>query len=100
VSPLLLAVGRGGRGSGGRGGNPEALRVLVGFGADVDAAAEGSGDTALHVSAAAGATEMVRTLLALGSRPDVTNRKGETPLSLAERLSDKSAADLLRQAGR
>jgi hypothetical protein len=39
-------------------------------------------------------------LLALGARPDVTNKKGGTPLSLADRLPDKSTADLLRRAGR
>jgi len=64
------------------------LRLLISFGASVNATAQGSGDSALHlvarVKSDVDASVMARELLDAGARLDLENGKGETPRLLAK----------------
>lgn len=67
---------------GARAGRDGVVRRLVAAGADPGHAAQvgGMGMTALHMAAARGRTQVVRTLLELGVPVDAPNARGETPL--------------------
>lgn len=91
-----------------------ALELARQLGGDVNAAND-NGDTALHGAARIRSNATVQYLVEKGAKVNVTNKKNETPLALAERTSveiplqsqyfDKSAekgmstADLLRTLG-
>ncbi len=86
----------------------EALKVLVGMGADVNAATE-TGWTALHAAAFGGANSIIQFLVDHGAKLDVQNGCGQTPLSLAEGTNARgllervtphnSTGELLRKLG-
>jgi ankyrin repeat protein len=57
-----------------------ATRLLLDAGADVNQSAD-NGDTALHVSAAAGMTTVIQLLADRGAKLDATNKAGQTPLA-------------------
>jgi ankyrin repeat protein len=81
VTPLLRALSHGGSGS----GSLENVKLLLASGAkgmDVDAA-DGDGDTALHLAAAKNDSESIELLLKAGSKADCPNRDGITPLMIA-----------------
>jgi ankyrin repeat protein len=94
-TPLMLAMG-GGRApfSGGFGVAPgpyrfdgarapaEAVKLLIGAGADVNATTP-EGDTALHVAAQAGNVEMIALLAGNGAKLDIQNKGGFTALDAA-----------------
>jgi ankyrin repeat protein len=56
-----------------------------------------SGNTALHLAAARGSDEVIQLLADRGAKPDVMNKLGQTPLSMA--ATHKRTADLLRKLG-
>lgn len=56
------------------------------------------GNTALHLAAEKGYTEIVKKLLAEGADPDAKNAQGETPLLLATKGGHKEIVDLLLKA--
>jgi ankyrin repeat protein len=78
----------------------EAVKMLVGFGLDVNAATD-TGDTALHGAAFRGADSIVRYLAEKGAKLDVKNKDSKTPLDLAlgggDRPANASTAALLRE---
>ena len=84
----------------------DAVQVALEFGSDVNAA-NADGWTALHGAAYNGANTIVRLLAERGATPDVKDKLGRTPLSIAEgaKVRDtifvvhQSTADLLRSLG-
>jgi uncharacterized protein len=87
----------------------EAVELCVEWGNDVNAANKSHGDTALHGAAYRGmhdGSHITAFLLAHGAKVDVVNKRGWTPLIIAEGLyfstyntTNKTTADLLRKAG-
>lgn len=77
----------------------ETAEVFLGL-PDVDLdVQEESGNTALHLAAAAGDAEAVRDLLERGASPTVMNHLGMTPLDVALSLGREGVAGLLAEAG-
>jgi len=70
----------------------EAVRLAIDLGAEIDAVDE-AGDTALHSAATRRLNTVIRLLAERGASLSVKNKRGQTPLALAE------AADR-RQTGR
>jgi ankyrin repeat protein len=60
----------------------ETAQAAIELGGDVNAAAR-TGDTALHLAASQGLTEVVQLLLDKGGKADATNNAGDTALHLA-----------------
>ena len=110
-TPLMVAVGMGRRDDFSVQAEQRALEaatVLVGLGADVNAATA-TGWTALHAAAFAGANTLVEFLVEQGAKIEVQNGCGQTPLSLAagtdargllQRVTPhEETAQLLRELG-
>jgi len=85
----------------------QAARVALDGGSDVNAA-NAAGETALHGAAHIRCDPLVQLLADRGARLDVKNRRGETPLAIAERsvaagsapvYERTSTGDLLRKLG-
>ena len=81
----------------------EAVRLCVERGADVNQA-DGNGETALHGAAYRGHNSVAQYLFEKGARPDVKNRIGWTPLTIADGVlyaeffkQHRDTAALLRQ---
>eukprot|EP00744_Colponema_vietnamica_P011451 GILI01016107.1.p1 GENE.GILI01016107.1~~GILI01016107.1.p1 ORF type:complete len:581 (-),score=76.68 GILI01016107.1:174-1862(-) len=62
--------------------------ILKGLGLDIDAV-DANGDTPLHIAVAKKAMQQVTGVLLAGASRTTTNRNGETPLEVAERLLHK-----------
>jgi ankyrin repeat protein len=81
----------------------DTLRVLLQYGAEVEATDEDKGDTALHVAAGRvdklGA-ELVKMLLSEGARSEVVNLAGQTPVWVAASRSSVLCLKELLQAPR
>lgn len=60
----------------------EAVKIAAAGGVDVNAA-NADGNTALHAVAARGYNTVAKFLVENGARPDVRNKKGQTPLAAA-----------------
>ena len=81
----------------------EAVKLCVERGADVNQA-DGNGETALHGAAYRGHNSVAQYLFEKGARPDVKNRIGWTPLTIADGVlyaeffkQHRDTAALLRQ---
>ena len=87
TTPLMVAAGVGIFTPGeDPGTNVEALaavKLALELGGDV-AAVDDDGNTALHGAATRGANELVQFLVDRGARLDVTNKRGWTPLTIAD----------------
>jgi ankyrin repeat protein len=70
------------------------VRLLLNRGFSPDARM--NGDTALHIAAELGNTELVRLLVQHGADVSAKNTRGETPLAVATRSGQKAVAPLLR----
>lgn len=88
-------------------GSADAARLAWKLGGDVNAA-NAAGDTALHGAAHIRSDTLVRFLVEKGAALDVANKRGETPLFIAERtlaagsapvIVRTSTGDLLRALG-
>jgi ankyrin repeat protein len=78
---------------------PEAARLLLERGADVNAFADNElGVHPLNSAAAAGRTDVARVLLEHGADPTAPTKGGFTPLDAAEGNGDAELAELLRHA--
>ncbi|MBM3778513.1 MAG: hypothetical protein FJW23_09780 [Acidimicrobiia bacterium] len=107
VTPLLAAAGTGRSDESHITGamSVEAARLALELGADIDAV-DVSGETAVHAATYNDAAEIVAFLAARGADLSVKNRRGETPLKIAEgvirnamfTLRPKSA-EVLKQHG-
>lgn len=81
-------------------GGPEAARLLVERGADVNAYADNElGVRVLNSAVAAGAHETVALLLDAGADPNAPTRSGHSPLDVALANGDDEIAELLRDRG-
>lgn len=81
------------------GGYVEVGRVLLDYGADVNAPpVPSSRDTALTIAADKGHVEFVELLLQRGAQPDVKNKKGNSPLWLAANGGHLEVVELLYKA--
>ena len=89
-TPLFIAAGE---------GDLELCRILIDKGADVNYRMDSGAFTALHRSAAAGSYEVTRLLLSHGAKPNITNRRGKTPLQLAIDGGHEKVAELLKKHG-
>jgi hypothetical protein len=94
ITPLMYAA---------RLANAEALRTLIGAGANLNTV-NSSGQTALMFAAMGGNPESVRTILAAGARSDVKDSRGNLALTYAtsaaaDEKSNRSHRERLRVAG-
>jgi uncharacterized protein len=87
------------------GNHLDAAKVCVELGADVNAAND-AGNTALHATAFLGFDTIAQFLVDKGAHVNPKNKKGETPLKIAEGFElnaqvyvHKSTADLVRKLG-
>ncbi|PYS20266.1 MAG: hypothetical protein DMG11_29960 [Acidobacteria bacterium] len=71
----------------------DAVKMFVAAGANVNAAQETSGNTALHFAALRGSDRIVEYLVSHGAKLDVKNKQGKTPLEVAP----KKTADLIHK---
>ncbi|MEP6978103.1 MAG: ankyrin repeat domain-containing protein [Thermoleophilia bacterium] len=79
---------------------PEATRLLVERGADLEAVSPTFGDvTPLHSACASGERESARILLEAGADPNVGQRDSFTPLHAAAQHGDEELARLLLARG-
>jgi len=79
---------------------PEATRLLLEHGADVNAFADNDlGVHPLNSAAAAGRRDVAAVLLEHGADPDAPTRGGFTPLDAASENGDETLAELLRSHG-
>jgi ankyrin repeat protein len=79
---------------------PEAARLLVEHGADVNAFADNElGVHPLNSAAAAGQREVAAILLEHGADPNAPTRTGFSPLDAARENDDEGLASLLRSHG-
>jgi uncharacterized protein len=79
---------------------PDATRLLVEHGADVNAFADNElGVHPLNSAAAAGQRDVVTILLEHGADPNAQTRRGFTPLDAARENGDDELAELLRSHG-
>ena len=87
TTPLMVAAGVGiftpGEDPGSNEEALEAVRLALELGGDVTAV-DDNGNTPLHGAATRGANELVQFLVDRGARIDVTNRRGWTPLTIAD----------------
>lgn len=72
----------------------EAVHVAVELGADINAANE-YGLTALHGAAFIGANSIIQYLMEHGANPELLDKHGETPLSIARHVVTKQHGDNL-----
>jgi ankyrin repeat protein len=79
---------------------PEAARLLLDHGADVNAFADNElGVHPLNSAAAAGRGDVAAVLLEHGADPNATTRRGFKPLDAARENGDDALAELLRSHG-
>ena len=79
---------------------PEATRLLVERGADLEAVSPTFGDvTPLHSACASGERESARVLLEAGADPNVRQQGGFTPLHAAAQNGDEELARMLLARG-
>ena len=82
---------------------PEAVRLLIAHGADVEAVATNRAFAPharpLHSAAAAGDVEVCRILLESGADPNARQHGGFTPLMAAEQADNRALIDLLASFG-
>jgi len=86
TTPLMVAAGVGwsdGQSHGSQSDAPEALKLCLEWGGDVNAAND-VGYTALHGAAFRGANEVVKLLVEKGARMDVKNQEGRLAVNMAE----------------
>jgi ankyrin repeat protein len=86
TTPLMVAAGVGwsdGQSHGSPSNAPEALKLCLEWGGDVNAAND-VGYTALHGAAFRGANEVVTLLVEKGAKMDVKNQEGRLPVNMAE----------------
>ena len=86
TTPLMVAAGVGwsdGQSHGSQADAPEALRLCLQWGGDVNAVNE-EGYTALHGASFRGANEVVEFLVAHGAKMDIKNKEGKLPVNMAE----------------
>lgn len=86
TTALMVAAGVGwsdGQSHGSQAEAPEALRLCIQWGLDVNAKND-VGYTALHGAAFRGANDVVKFLVDQGARMDVKNKEGRLPVNMAE----------------
>jgi ankyrin len=86
TTPLMVAAGVGwsdGQSHGSQADAPEALRLCLEWGGDVNAVND-AGYTALHGASFRGANEVVEFLVDHGAKMDVKNKEGRMPVNMAE----------------
>lgn len=86
TTPLMVAAGVGwsdGQSHGSLADAPEALKLCIGWGGDVNAVND-EGYTALHGASFRGANDVVAFLVDHGARMDAKNKDGRTPINMAE----------------
>jgi uncharacterized protein len=86
TTPLMVAAGVGwsdGQSHGSQADAPEALKLCLDWGGDVNAVND-EGYTALHGASFRGANEVVQFLVDHGAKMDVKNKEGRLPINMAE----------------
>jgi ankyrin len=72
----------------------ETAKLAISLGADVNAANH-AGDTAMHGAAAKGYARVIQLLADSGAKLDVKNRRGMTPLNIAQTVKGQPVTNLL-----
>jgi ankyrin repeat protein len=86
TTPLMVAAGVGwsdGQSHGSQADAPEALKLCLQWGGDVNAVND-AGYTALHGASFRGANDVVQFLVDHGAKMDVKNKEGKSPVNMAE----------------
>ena len=86
TTPLMVAAGVGwsdGQSHGSQADAPEALKLCLEWGGDVNAVND-EGYTALHGASFRGANEVVQFLVDHGAKMDVKNKEGRLPVNMAQ----------------
>ena len=86
TTPLMVAAGVGwsdGQSHGSQADAPEALKLCLGWGGDVNAVND-EGYTALHGASFRGANDVVEFLVDHGAKMDVKSKEGRLPVNMAE----------------
>lgn len=91
--PPLVYLARGDKAE-----RPDKIRMLLEYGAPVDAV-DSNGKTALHHAAAAGHVQVMTVLLDFGADTRLKDYQGQTALSLALTAGKTAAASLLMERG-
>jgi ankyrin repeat protein len=89
-TPLHIAAER---------GHVDVVGTLLARGADLKAVTSYNYWTALHNAAFRGDSSVVELLLAKGAEVEPTDKKGRTPLDLAEEIGHAEIAEMLRRHG-
>jgi len=79
-------------------GETEKINKLLKTGMNLNAS-DDSGNTALHIAARIGASDIVSLLIAQGAEKNVQNNQGRTPLLIAAKNDDLKVIELLSDAG-
>jgi ankyrin repeat protein len=80
-------------------GDAEALKPLLGRGADVNLQGGDFGRTALLMATTTGREDVVKLLLDKGANPSASDQLGNTPLRWAKKRGDTGIVKLLEKAG-
>ena len=76
-------------------GNRDVVQLLIDRGAELNSNSTTYGFTPLHYAALTGHGDIVRLLLKAGAEPNPVNKRGETPLSIAQSASTAGPAQFI-----
>ena len=75
------------------------MKLLIAAKANVNTVARDMQNTALHVAASHGQTDVILVLIAAGAKVNVKNLIGSTPYKFAVEYNHPEAAEALKKAG-
>lgn len=79
-------------------GNADAIKILLAYGADVNAIYQFNGRTALHLAAYVGNLSCVKKLIKAGAGMLMEDINGSTALNIAQQCKNTDCVDYLQNA--
>ena len=77
----------------------DAFKLLLGRGADPNKVYQNGHNTILHIAASQGEKRIVKLLLSVGAKPEVTDFHGKTPLTMAAEYGWREIVQMLVDHG-